>query len=138
MKSSNMGHKIFHWVLASAFIQLSQSIDNLVPLPPSLANFKVTVPPSLANFSDPALFKDPISNDWFAFSTSNGGQNIPVARSADFVRWERMSIDALPTSSLPDWVQSGNSTIWAPDVFYVWQLANLAIEANFDRTQHTT
>lgn len=61
------------------------------------------------NFPDPALIK--VGNLFYAFATTNGKQNVPVAVSKDFVNWEITGVDALP--EVPSWSDGG---IWAPDV----------------------
>ncbi|KAK3168852.1 hypothetical protein OEA41_005300 [Lepraria neglecta] len=62
-----------------------------------------------ANFPDPAFIN--VGGSYTAFSTANGGANIPIATSPDFATWTVTGQDALPT--LPSW-STGNT--WAPDV----------------------
>ena len=86
------------------------------------------------DFPDPGLMRNGADGVWYAYSTSSGGKNIPVARSTDFSTWtivgkSRLSIDtaiddahvacyttgdALPDPG--DWVDSSDSGLWAPDV----------------------
>ena len=61
------------------------------------------------NFPDPSFIK--VGDIFYAFATTNGKQNVPVAISKDFVNWEVTGEDAL--QDLPSW--SGGD-IWAPDV----------------------
>ena len=63
-----------------------------------------------SNFPDPSLIQ--VGNTWYAFSTTSGGLNVPIAKSTDFKTWTVSNIDALP--SLGAWAASGNT--WAPDV----------------------
>ncbi|KAL8766566.1 MAG: hypothetical protein Q9209_006709 [Squamulea sp. 1 TL-2023] len=64
-----------------------------------------------SNFPDPSFLE--FDNTFYAFSTNNGKQNVPVARSPNFNNnWTLLkNHDALPT--LPTWT-TGN--IWAPSV----------------------
>lgn len=61
------------------------------------------------NFPDPALIK--VGDIFYAFATTNGKQNVPVAVSKDFLNWRITGVDALP--DVPSWSGGG---IWAPDV----------------------
>ena len=61
------------------------------------------------NFPDPAFVK--VGDTFYAFATTNGKQNVPVAISKDFANWEITGEDALPDK--PSWSGGG---IWAPDV----------------------
>ena len=70
-----------------------------------------------ANFADPAFIQ--VENQFYAFSTRNGQQNVPIAVSDDFNSWTLTGEDAMPT--VPSW-SAGN--IWAPDVV---QLVSTAI-----------
>ncbi len=62
-----------------------------------------------ANFPDPGFVYT--GGTYYAFATSNGQQNIPVATSPDFNTWTVTGQDALPT--IPSW---STGAIWAPDV----------------------
>jgi beta-xylosidase len=59
-------------------------------------------------FPDPAVLA--VGNQYYAYATRNGRQNIPVMLSTDLARWT-LSIDALP--QLPAWA-AGRT--WAPAV----------------------
>lgn len=61
------------------------------------------------NFPDPSFIK--VGDTFYAFATTNGKQNVPVAVSNDFVDWHLTGEDALP--EVPSWSSGG---IWAPDV----------------------
>ena len=61
------------------------------------------------NFPDPAFVE--ADDGFYAFATSSGRKNVPVAYSADFQNWRLMDKDALPY--FPSW---GTNAIWAPDV----------------------
>lgn len=98
-----------------------------------LSKRAVTGPVIDQDFPDPGLIR--IANGtWYAYSTSSGGKNIPMAVSADFNAWtiigEVSSVlpvcvlkyscedtpvgDALPHPG--DWIDPNDSGIWAPDV----------------------
>jgi beta-xylosidase len=62
-----------------------------------------------ADFPDPALIQ--VQNNWYAFGTTNGKNNIQIARSGDFNVWAVLGKDALP--KLPAWA---SGPVWAPDV----------------------
>ncbi|MDI1491487.1 MAG: hypothetical protein OHK93_002696 [Ramalina farinacea] len=62
-----------------------------------------------SNFPDPAFLQ--LDGTYYAFSTTAGGLNIPMATSPDFSSWTVTGTDALPT--LPSW---GTGPTWAPDV----------------------
>jgi beta-xylosidase len=62
-----------------------------------------------ADFPDPALIQ--VQNNWYAFGTTNGKNNIQIARSGDFNAWAVLGKDALP--KLPAWA---SGPVWAPDV----------------------
>ncbi|KAH9837316.1 Arabinanase/levansucrase/invertase [Rhodofomes roseus] len=64
------------------------------------------------DFPDPGLLRNS-DGVWYAYSTSSGGKNIPVARSTDFNTWTIVG-DALPDAG--GWVDSSDSGLWAPDV----------------------
>lgn len=61
------------------------------------------------NFADPGFIE--VKGVYYAFSTGNGKQNIPMATSNDFINWKRLEQDALP--ELPIW---STGQTWAPDV----------------------
>ncbi|TLD39017.1 hypothetical protein E2P81_ATG00004 [Venturia nashicola] len=61
------------------------------------------------DFPDPALIK--VRNSWYSFGTTNGKNNIQIARSGDFNNWSVLGKDALP--KLPAWA---SGPVWAPDV----------------------
>ena len=61
------------------------------------------------NFPDPGLIEH--NGAYFAFGTTDGKANVPVAFSQDFASWEVKPIDAL--QDLPGWTSGG---IWAPSV----------------------
>ncbi|KAH9929715.1 glycosyl hydrolase [Fomitopsis serialis] len=62
------------------------------------------------NFPDPGLIRTS-DGVWYAYSTSSGGKNIPVATSRTSTPGHR---DALPNAG--DWVDSSDAGLWAPDV----------------------
>ncbi|KAF5389062.1 hypothetical protein D9757_004999 [Collybiopsis confluens] len=64
------------------------------------------------NFPDPSFI---FTDQYYAFSTTSGGLNVPVATSPDFHSWSYLSHDALPTVGA--WTVK--NTIWAPDVVAV-------------------
>ena len=39
------------------------------------------------DFPDPGLMRNGADGVWYAYSTSSGGKNIPVAKSTDFNTW---------------------------------------------------
>ena len=61
------------------------------------------------NFPDPAFIK--VDGRFYAFATTNGQQNVPIAVSDDFSQWTVTGQDAL--KDVPSWSGGG---IWAPDV----------------------
>ena len=61
------------------------------------------------DFPDPFVLR--AGAYWYAFSTQNGLNEVPVIRSADLVRWEPVG-DAL--AALPSWSTFG--AVWAPAV----------------------
>ena len=61
------------------------------------------------NFPDPAFIEE--SGAFYAFATTNGKRNVPVASSPNFKDWKVTEHDALP--NLPAW---GTAPVWAPDV----------------------
>jgi hypothetical protein len=65
------------------------------------------------DFPDPSVIY--AEQSWWAYSTSGGGKNVPVAKSADFNGgWSLLNSDALPV--LPNWVNPVLPEIWAPNV----------------------
>ena len=62
-----------------------------------------------ANFPDPAFIQ--VDGKFYAFATTNGKQNVPIAVSDDFSHWSITGEDALKT--VPSWSSGG---IWAPDL----------------------
>ena len=64
------------------------------------------------NFPDPAFIN--VGGTYYAFATSNGAQNIPVATSPDFNTWTVTGQDALP--NIPSW---SSGATWAPDVVQI-------------------
>ncbi|KAL1680369.1 glycoside hydrolase family 43 protein [Schizophyllum commune] len=63
-----------------------------------------------ANFPDPSVLQ--VDGRWYAFSTTSGGKNVPIATSGDIhVGWALTGSDALP--KLGAWADGG---VWAPDV----------------------
>jgi hypothetical protein len=72
------------------------------------------------DFPDPAIIA--FDGDYYAFSTSSGGLNVPSAKSAVGDRWTVNNLDALPEPGM--W--STGHDIWAPDVVQLvsrWQLS---------------
>ena len=61
-----------------------------------------------SNFPDPGLIS--VGDTYYAFATTNGQQNIPIASSPDFVTWSVTGQDALP--DIPAW---SSGATWAPD-----------------------
>lgn len=61
------------------------------------------------NFPDPSFIE--VEGRFYAFATSNGQQNVPIAVSDDFSVWTVTGEDAL--KDVPSWSDGG---IWAPDV----------------------
>lgn len=47
----------------------------------------VTGPVIDQDFPDPGLMRNGADGVWYAYSTSSGGKNIPVAKSTDFNTW---------------------------------------------------
>ena len=69
------------------------------------------------NFPDPSFIE--VDGIYYAFATSNGKQNIPMATSHDFVHWEMLDDhDALP--KVPMWSKGDT---WAPDVIQLVRLS---------------
>ncbi|KAI9728206.1 MAG: hypothetical protein M1828_004667 [Chrysothrix sp. TS-e1954] len=69
------------------------------------------------NFPDPSLHY--ADGAWYSFATRTPGESrhVQVGRSYDFISWELLDLDALPT--LPGWVAQSDvlaSKVWAPDV----------------------
>ncbi|QDS72761.1 hypothetical protein FKW77_004311 [Venturia effusa] len=62
-----------------------------------------------ADFPDPSLIR--VRNGWYSFATTNGKNNVQIARSQDFAKWTVLGQDALPR--LPAWA---SGPVWAPDV----------------------
>ena len=73
-----------------------------------------------ANFPDPAFIS--VDGKFYAFATTNGKQNVPIAVSDDFSQWTITGEDALRT--VPSWSNGG---IWAPDVVQLVSLNTLDI-----------
>lgn len=61
------------------------------------------------NFPDPAFIED--NGVFYAFSTTNGNANVPIARSTDFETWEMTPFDAM--ADMPAW---STGSFWAPHV----------------------
>ncbi|KIK66761.1 glycoside hydrolase family 43 protein [Collybiopsis luxurians FD-317 M1] len=78
----------------------------------SLDKRSVAGPVFSQNFPDPSII---FTNQYYAFSTTSAGLNVPVATSTDFNTWTYLSHDALPTVGA--W--SIQNTVWAPDVVAV-------------------
>ena len=75
-----------------------------------LAQGAVYGPMMDANFPDPSVLQ--VDGRWYAFSTTSGGKNVPIATSGDIhVGWALTGSDALP--KLGAWADGG---VWAPDV----------------------
>lgn len=74
---------------------------------------QTTINPVISdNFPDPAILQD-TDGTWYAFSTDNGGNNVPVASApAPAGPWTVLSNDLLPTPGA--W--SNGQNVWAPDV----------------------
>ncbi len=77
-------------------------------------------PPTIA-FSNPVVNHDApdpdvvsIGGEYYLFTTSSMGENIPVYESSDMIHWQPMG-DALP--ALPYW--QGPLHSWAPGVFFI-------------------
>ena len=66
------------------------------------------------DFPDPAFIA--VDSNYYAFATTNGEQNIPVALSSDFNSWDvQTGFDALP--DVGSW--SSGQDVWAPDVIQI-------------------
>lgn len=91
---------------------LSILFELVLSIPHPVSKRRISAGPVIAsNFADPAFIQlDGIS---WAFSTTSGGKNVPIAKSTDFNKWEIIDRDALPKENLPPWT-TGN--LWAPDV----------------------
>lgn len=84
------------------------------------------------DFPDPHVI---LASDgsYYAYATNGGTTNLPVLRSADLARWERIG-DALP--ALPRWAKPNFGFTWAPGVmeigdrFVLWFVAR---DAGSDR-----
>lgn len=95
-----------HMSLLSLFYTLALS------LPHTLSKREISDGPVIAsNFADPAFIQ--LNDTYWAFSTTSGGKNVPIAKSSDFNKWDIVDRDAFPTENLPAWTTGG---IWAPDV----------------------
>ncbi|KAI0734387.1 Arabinanase/levansucrase/invertase [Fomitopsis betulina] len=80
---------------------------------PALFKRNVTTGPVIDHdFPDPSIIL--LNQTWYAYSTSAGGKNVPVASSTDFNTTWTIVADALPDSG--DWIDPDDSGIWAPDV----------------------
>lgn len=62
-----------------------------------------------SNFPDPAFIT--VASTYYAFSTTNGASNVPIATSPDFTTWTTTPLDALQI--LPPWT---TGAVWAPSV----------------------
>ncbi|KAL2042853.1 hypothetical protein N7G274_004613 [Stereocaulon virgatum] len=94
------------------FVRILLSILSLTPISTQFPLQKRAFsngPVITTNFPDPAFIN--VGGLYTAFSTSNGGHNVPIATSPDFASWTVTGADALP--ALPSW-STGNT--WAPDV----------------------
>ncbi|KAI4137119.1 MAG: hypothetical protein L6R39_007468, partial [Caloplaca ligustica] len=106
---------------------LSILFELVLSIPHPVSKRRISAGPVIAsNFADPAFIQlDGIS---WAFSTTSGGKNVPIAKSTDFNKWEIIDRDALPKENLPPWT-TGN--LWAPDVI---QLPNGAFVLYYSGT----
>jgi beta-xylosidase len=79
----------------------------------SLGTRATSIDPVISdNFPDPAILQD-TDGTWYAFSTNNGGKNVPVASApAPTGPWTVLSNDLMPTPG--SW--SNGQNVWAPDV----------------------
>ncbi|MBK9179285.1 MAG: family 43 glycosylhydrolase [Acidimicrobiales bacterium] len=62
----------------------------------------------LDGIADPHVVR--VGDVWFAFATSHGDVNVPVAMSADLHTWT-LAADALPAATFPAWAEG---PVWAP------------------------
>jgi hypothetical protein len=86
-----------------------------------------------SDFPDPAIIA--FERDYYAFSTSSGGLNVPSAKSAVGDRWAVNNLDALPDPGI--W--STGHDIWAPDVVQLvssWQLSLLEVRLTREGRRH--
>ncbi|KAL8993863.1 MAG: hypothetical protein Q9169_006034 [Polycauliona sp. 2 TL-2023] len=99
----------FPHTLLCLLLSLSIPLPSLsTPLPLPLNAPHPAIP---LNFPDPSFLK--VSQTYYAFSTTNGHQNIPIAASPSFTsNWTIIeNADALPR--LPYWT---TGSIWAPSI----------------------
>jgi beta-xylosidase len=103
-------------VLAVAALILSFSfasnreLDTLTSIQRVSASFDLQNPVLDRNFPDPGVLL--VDGVFYAFATNASGNNVPLARSTDLVRWSMLP-DAMP--SLASWVQPVRSNVWAPE-----------------------
>jgi len=67
------------------------------------------------NFPDPSVIQV-ADGTYYAYATAGNGKNAQVASSPDFNTWTWIDTDPLPFTTLPSWIQSGTTAVWAPDV----------------------
>lgn len=85
------------------------------------------------DFPDPAIIA--FDGNYYAFSTSSGGLNVPWAKSVVGDRWTVNNLDALPEPGA--W--STGHDIWAPDVVQLvsrWQLSLSEVRLTTEGRRH--
>ncbi|KAL8746004.1 MAG: hypothetical protein Q9190_001930 [Brigantiaea leucoxantha] len=95
--------------LVSFFLLFSSLLNHTASLPLVKRDPLAQGPVMDVNFPDPALIQ--VEGTCYAFSTTSGGLNVPIATSPDYTTWAPSNEDALP--NLPVWT---TGSIWAPDV----------------------
>ena len=106
--AQNKTQSLLKMLFSSSLAALSQLL--LVSTAPLINKRSVNGPVIASNFPDPSFIQ--VGSQYFAFSTSGGGKNIPVATSSDFNSWSLTDGDALPVVGA--W--SNGANVWAPDV----------------------
>lgn len=100
--------------LALVVVRLLLSAD-AEPLPrASMLTLASSQPAIRSDFADPAVLV--VGDVYYAYATNAAGKHVQVARSFDLSHWISLP-DALPT--LPAWVDSRGSWVWAPDVIQI-------------------
>lgn len=78
-------------MFCNTFLTVSLVAAFVASVPGTLAlplNKRAVIGPVInQNFPDPGIMRNAADGVWYAYSTSSGGKNIPVAKSADFKSW---------------------------------------------------
>ncbi len=103
-------------MLGSLFLSLPLLFTAIQAVPfQKLGKRSVTGPVMTQNFPDPSVIQV-ADGTYYAYATAGNGKNAQVASSPDFNTWTWIDTDPLPFTTLPSWIQSGSTGVWAPDV----------------------